>query len=102
MLPDAAGITLAPDWVCEVLSPSTEAVDRTKKLAIYARERVSHIWLLNPLARTLEVMRLQGDHWVLIAMAAGNDVVRAEPFDAIELELEGLWIVQASKEPSGI
>ena len=102
VLPDAAAITMAPDWVCEVLSPSTEAVDRAKKLAIYARERVSHIWLLNPLARTLEVMRLQSGHWVLIATAAGNAVVRAEPFDAIELELEALWPAQASKEPGGI
>ena len=100
VLPDAAAITLAPDWACEILSPSTEAIDRVKKLAIYARERVSHVWLLNPLARTLEVMRLENSRWVLMTGAGGDDIVRAEPFDAIELELEALWPAPLSKEPS--
>lgn len=100
-LPDAAAVTLAPDWVCEILSPSTEAIDRVKKLTIYAHEGVSHAWLLNPLARTLEVMRLESGRWMLLATAGGEEVVRAEPFDAIELELGALWPTPLSKAPSG-
>src|SRR5690606_30130204 len=59
-IPDAAGFELAPDWVCEVLSPSTEAVDRAQKVRLYAREGVAHVWLLNPRGRTLEVLALDG------------------------------------------
>jgi Uma2 family endonuclease len=84
-------ITIAPDWVCEILSPSTESLDRVKKLPVYAREGVKHAWLLNPLQRTLEVLRLQEGRWVLIASHEGDAVVRVEPFDAIELELSLLW-----------
>ena len=58
-LPDAPAIALAPDWVCEVLSPSTEAIDRVPKLRIYAREGVGHVWLINPVTRTLEALRLE-------------------------------------------
>ena len=90
-LPDAPAISLAPDWICEILSPSTEAIDRVKKLATYAREHVPHAWLLNPSTRTLEVMRLQDGHWVLMATASGDDSVRVQPFEAIELELGALW-----------
>jgi Uma2 family endonuclease len=88
---DAAYLTVAPDWVCEVLSPSTERIDRTEKLAIYAREGVQHVWLLDPLARALEILRLEGGRWPLTATAAGAQCIRAEPFDAIELDLGALW-----------
>jgi len=90
-LPSTAAITLAPDWVCEVVSPSTETLDRTRKLRIYARERVEHIWLVNPVTRTLEVFKLGGDLWVLQTTHAGDAVVRADPFEAIELDLLTLW-----------
>jgi Uma2 family endonuclease len=83
--------TIAPDWICEVLSPSTETIDRTKKLKIYAREGVQHAWLLSPLLSTLEVLRRQGRHWSLVATHAGSQRVRAEPFEAIDLELEAVW-----------
>ena len=89
--PAVAHLALAPDWLCEVLSPSTEAVDRAKKLKIYAREGVSHVWLIDPLLRTLEVLRLESQRWALIAMREKHALVRAEPFDAIELELGALW-----------
>ncbi|HEY4160132.1 MAG TPA: Uma2 family endonuclease, partial [Polyangiaceae bacterium] len=59
-LPDAAYVTVAPDWVCEVLSPSTRRMDRTLKLPIYARERVQHAWLVDPIDQTVEVLRLDG------------------------------------------
>jgi Uma2 family endonuclease len=70
--------------VCEVLSPSTVAVDRKRKLPIYARERVGHVWLVDPPARTLEVFRLVGDNWVLAAVHGEEDCVRIEPFQDLE------------------
>jgi Uma2 family endonuclease len=78
--PDTAFTALAPDWVCEILSPSTAMLDRAKKLAIYAREGVTHAWLIDPLARTLEVLRLDAGRWTILATHAGSDVVHAEPF----------------------
>ncbi|MCG3192943.1 MAG: Uma2 family endonuclease [Thermoanaerobaculia bacterium] len=99
ILPDEPYFTLAPDWVCEVLSPSTARIDRIKKLPIYAREGVSHVWLIDPDLQTLEVFRLEGQRWLLLLTAGGDEVVRAEPFDAIELELAGLWIQPAAAEP---
>jgi Uma2 family endonuclease len=89
--PADAYITLAPDWVCEVLSPATEALDRGKKLRIYAREGVAHAWLLDPLRRTLEVLARESGAWSPIGMHEGEARVRAMPFDAIELELGILW-----------
>src|SRR5437667_2870051 len=58
-LPEAAFFTVAPDWVCEILSPSTERTDRRRKLSIYARKRVAHAWLVNPTLRMLEAFRLE-------------------------------------------
>lgn len=88
---EEAFFTLAPDWVCEVLSPRTAAMDRVKKLPIYARAGVSHVWLVDPLQRTLEVLRRSGQEWVIASVHEGSDRVRAEPFAAIELELAVLW-----------
>jgi Uma2 family endonuclease len=90
-LPSAPYLTIAPAWVCEVLSPSTSRLDRAEKLPLYARERVRHAWLLDPIARTLEVLRLDGERWVILATHAGEARLRAAPFDAIELELGVLW-----------
>lgn len=90
-VPDAAAFELAPDWVCEVLSPSTAATDRTGKLPLYARERVRHLWLVDPAARTLEACRLEAGRWLLLGAWRDNAKVRAEPFDAVELELGALW-----------
>jgi Uma2 family endonuclease len=89
--PDAQAIELAPDWVCEVVSPSTEATDRADKMPIYAQEGVRHLWLVDPLARTLEVYRREGERWLLLATWRDEARVRAEPFEAIELELAALW-----------
>ncbi len=90
-IPDAAFFSLAPDWVCEVLSPSTERIDRGRKLRIDAEAGVAHAWLVNPIERTLEVLRLRDGAWTIVAVHSGDDRVRAEPFDAIELELGALW-----------
>lgn len=98
-IPDAPFITLAPDWVCEVLSPSTERVDRRDKLQIYAREKVGHVWLIEPRARTLEVLRLEDDgHWKVDAVFADQERPRATPFDAIELPLPALWLESATTD----
>jgi len=88
---DAAAVEVVPDWICELLSPSTARLDRARKLPIYARERAGHAWLIDPAAQTLEVMRLEGERWTLIGTFAGDAQVRAEPFDAIELDLATLW-----------
>jgi Uma2 family endonuclease len=91
-IPAVAHFTLAPDWLCEVLSPSTETIDRRKKLAVYARAGVGHVWLVNPLLQTLEVLRLDSQRWSKVATHEGDATIRAEPFDAIELALPSLWI----------
>ena len=92
VLPDMAAFTLAPDWICEVLSKSTEEHDREVKMPVYAREGVQHAWLIDPVAKTLEVYTLsaqgRGGEPVI---SSGVEVVRAAPFDAIGLELSALW-----------
>ena len=90
-LPKDAYLTLAPDWVCEVLSPSTETKDSGKKLRIYAREGVAHAWFLDPLDQSLEVLALQSGSLRQTERHQGNVRVRAQPFDALELELQALW-----------
>jgi Uma2 family endonuclease len=88
---DLPYFTLSPDWVCETLSPSTARFDRTKKRAIYARDGVGHVWLVDAVAQTLEVFRLDGETYRLVLTGGGDDKVRAEPFDAIELDLAVFW-----------
>jgi Uma2 family endonuclease len=91
VFPNAAFFTLAPDWACEVVSPSTGRIDRSRKMRIYAREGVAHLWLVDPLAHTLEVYRLDGGRWVVVGGHADEERVRAEPFDAVELALARWW-----------
>ena len=82
---------IAPDWVCEVLSPSTRQLDQRGKRAAYAREVVSHLWFVDPDARTLEAFALRDDQWVLLASLAEADPVSVEPFEAITFNLGDLW-----------
>jgi Uma2 family endonuclease len=70
---------------------STASLDRVKKLAIYAREGVAFAWLVDPVARMLEVLRLEAGRWVLLSAHAGSETVRAEPFVEIDLQLASLW-----------
>lgn len=86
-----AAIEIAPDWLCEILSPRTEARDRGAKARAYARAGVAHYWLLNPRTRTLEVWRLEGGRWVVLDLFEGDAHVQAEPFDAVPLDLGELW-----------
>lgn len=90
-LPATPYLTVAPDWVCEGISPSTARVDRGPKLRLYARQRVLHVWFVDPLPKTLEVLRLDGDTYRILDTFGGDDVVRAEPFEAIALSLADLW-----------
>lgn len=89
--PERGPYTVVPDWVCEVLSPSTQKMDRTEKLPLYARAGIEHVWIVDPLLFTLEVYRLVGEHYSLWLTASEDDRVRAEPFDAVELELGLIW-----------
>ncbi len=91
MTTDVPYFTLAPDWVCEVLSPRTAKLDRARKLPIYAREEVAHVWLVDPVEHTLEILRREGARWLLVGVWSDEALVRGEPFDAIELELGALW-----------
>jgi Uma2 family endonuclease len=83
--------TLAPDWVCEVVSPSTGKLDRSEKLPLYAAEGVPHAWVADPLLHTLELLRLHEGSWLIVNVFKDDAKVRAEPFDAIELDLSILW-----------
>jgi Uma2 family endonuclease len=90
-IPDVAFFDLAPDWVCEVLSPSNLRLDRVKKVPKYAEVGVNHLWLVDPIAQTLEVFRLKSPHWLLLQTFADKDKFRAEPFEAMEFDLSSLW-----------
>ena len=98
-IPDEAFFTLVPDWVCEVLSPSTERIDRGRKLRIYGEAGVAHAWLVKPSDRTLEVLRLRDGAWTIVGVFEDAAVVRAEPFEAIELALGRLWADRRPETP---
>ena len=89
--PDTAFFTLAPDWVCEVLSPSTRDLDRHGKRPVYAREGVRHLWFVDPAARDLEAFELREGAWVLIAALRDSDAVSVPPFEAVSFPLDALW-----------
>ena len=86
-----AFIETAPDWVCEVLSPSTQQVDRTDKLSLYAAFGVGHCWYVDPLVRTLEVFELTAGKWLLAATFKDADPVSAPPFAVHTFALDVLW-----------
>ena len=105
MVPDLAGwkrerypgsvetnwIAVSPDWDCEVLSPGTMRTDKVKKMPLYGRYNVKHMWFIDPLARTAEVFGLESGRWVVVTVYAGDDTMRAEPFQEIEINLDGIW-----------
>ena len=89
--PDTAYFTLAPDWVCEVLSPSTRKLDLGGKSAVYARAGVRTIWFVDPIARSLEAKVLRGGKWVAIATLHDDATVSLPPFEEISFSLGDLW-----------
>ena len=95
LLLNTPAFTLAPDWVCEVISPHTGRIDRMKKLPIYAREEISYAWIVDPIVQTIEVYRLDSGRWSLLGTFGGDDTVRIEPFETIEIPLSTLWLPEA-------
>ncbi len=91
VIPRKGPFSVIPDWVCEILSPSTRRFDRATKLPIYAREGVGHAWILDPVARTLEALRLQEGRWLITEVYENAEKVRAEPFEAVEIDLSLIW-----------
>ena len=90
-LPETAWFELAPDWICEVLSPSTARTDRAEKLPIYAAAGVHHVWLIDPDLRTLEVFENLEGRWLLLSVAENDQAIQLPPFDAISFPLNALW-----------
>jgi Uma2 family endonuclease len=105
MVPDLAGwraerfiweedqnpISVTPDWICEILSPSTYQLDKAKKMVIYADHGVGYFWLLDPMAKILDTYRLESNRWLPLARFRGDDKIRSEPFQEIEFDLGDLW-----------
>jgi hypothetical protein len=90
-IPDAAWFDLAPDWVCEVLSPGSRRLDLTDKRRLYARSGVTHLWFVDPAERTLEAFALRASEWTLVSALKDDEEVRVAPFDAIAFPLSVLW-----------
>jgi Uma2 family endonuclease len=89
--PTSGPYTVLPDFVAEVLSRGTAVEDRTEKLPLCARHGVPFLWLIDPVACSLEAYRLESAGYLLVIVARGRGVLRVPPFDAVELELELLW-----------
>ena len=91
-MPDDQRFDVVPDWLCEILSPSTESKDRRIKMPLYARYGVPHVWLVDPVARTLEVFVLDEGAWKATGAYRGDQSgVRAEPFTEVAIDLASLW-----------
>ncbi len=97
---DAAYCSVAPDWICEILSASTRAIDLGPKRDIYAREGVAHLWFIDPVARELEVFELRQGQWILLESAVGQCMVSVPPFAAAPFNLGDLWWTATPKFPT--
>ena len=93
--PIKAYIETPPDWLAEILSPSTQAIDRTDKLSVYAEYGVQHCWYVDPIAKTLEVMELTSGKWLLLAALKDAAPVCQPPFEAHTFPLDNLWVPDA-------
>ena len=99
VIPNVLFFELPPDWVCEVVSPTTGRLDRVRKMPVYAREGVGHFWLVDPSLRTLEVYRLDGDRWLVAGTHGGSDRARPEPFETLELDMSRWWLEESDSSP---
>lgn len=90
-LPKTAWFELAPDWICEILSPSTAKIDRAEKLPLYAQHGVAHCWLVDPDLKTLEIFENRDGKWLLLTVLSNEASVSQPPFDAIAFDLASLW-----------
>lgn len=98
LIPDTSGIEVAPDWVCEVASPSTRRHDRMIKAALYLEHGVRWMWLVTPNEETVEVFEQDGGRWVLARTAVGDEPARLPPFESVELDV-GAWWQVGPREP---
>jgi len=96
-LPEDQRYEMVPDWICEILSPSTARDDRKDKMPLYARYGVRYAWLIDPVAQTLKVYQLNANTWVEVGRFTDADQVVAPPFEAVSFGLEVLW---APRRPS--
>lgn len=96
-IPSAAFLTVAPNWACEILSPSTVRLDRIRKMPIYASVGVEHLWLIDPVAELVEVFRAEQGRWLLLGTSGGEDIARLEPFGDVEIDLVRLWLRPSSR-----
>lgn len=90
-LPDTSPVLLRPDWVCEILSPSNSTNDTIKKLRTYHRAGIPHYWILDPMNRSLTVYRWAEPGYLVVLAVESGERVHAEPFEAVELDLEDLF-----------
>lgn len=90
-LPDTLPITVVPDWVCEVLSPSNQRTDRTLKMSVYRDKGVGHVWLVDPQERYLEAFENENGRWVLLGTWGEGDMVAIAPFLELELDVGSLF-----------
>jgi Uma2 family endonuclease len=90
-VPQGHRFEIVPDWICEVLSPSTAKTDRVEKMPVYARYGVASLWLVHPIERTLEAYVLREGLWTVVGLFKDNDIVQVPPFDAVALNLADLW-----------
>jgi Uma2 family endonuclease len=90
-LPEIPWFELAPDWLCEVISPSTARIDREKKLPIYSGAGVEYVWVVDPALKTLEVLEREENRFILLAAHFGHTMVSAPPFEDVAIELGQLW-----------
>jgi Uma2 family endonuclease len=90
-IPQDHRFVVVPDWVCEVISPSTANLDRAEKLPLYAHCGVAHLWLIDPIAKTVEILQLVDGNYLLLHTCGGNGAFSAPPFDAISIDMTALW-----------
>ena len=84
-------LTVVPDWICEILSPSTRAYDQRTKRPFYARIGVRHLWFVDLEARTLTVSEFLNGRWLEVGVYGEGNVLRAPPFESMEFDLDALW-----------
>ena len=97
-IPAGHRFEVVPDWVCEILSPRTAKTDRNEKMPVYARYGVAYLWLVDPIARTLEVFRLQNSRWLVVGLYRDNAEVSPPPFQDSVLALADLWVESGGSE----
>jgi Uma2 family endonuclease len=90
-LPEGAPIRVVPDWICEVLSPTTRGYDQVTKRRFYPRIGVEWLWYVDVEARSVTVSRLAGEKWIEVAVHGDDEKVRLEPFASVEIELASWW-----------